>query len=72
MISICDFNNSSSMYELFFSHMLCKIKWMVSSFKSIFLESIPHLAFSLSKTHSIDFLADLNILLKTTSTLLLQ
>ena len=59
-----------SMYELFFSHMLCKTKHayittgMVSSFKSIFLVSIPHLAFHPPKAHLIGFLADLNILFK--------
>ena len=54
----------------FFSHMLCKTKHafmttrMVSSFEPIFLLSIPHLAFSLPKPHSIEFPPDLLIFME--------
>ena len=57
ILSICDFTSSSSKYELSFSHMLGKTKHayittgIVSSFKSIFLKSILHLAFNLPKVH---------------------
>lgn len=57
ILSICNFTNTLSMYELFFSHILCKMKHpyittgMVSRFKSIFLVSIPYLALNLPRTH---------------------
>ena len=54
---------------IFFSRILYKVKHayittrIVSKLKSIFLGSIPHLAFSLPKTHSIGFLEEILVIL---------